>query len=175
MYVDIFNTMKTTWKEKPELKPVIYFRILNKQIMYIGETRNMYGLRPWRYDMDIGEYDYVITIPACKNEKRRRYWEAYCIVKFKPLHNRNVKQYYTSINKSYSKEKINLHFKKKFPEFKKLNIDGMIKKEMQRKIYALENLVSATKQIENLKKERSEYENNSIRTTRNWKDSYSFK
>ena len=104
--------MKTTWKKEPELKPVIYFRILNKQIMYIGETRNMYGLRPWRYDMDIGEYDYVITIPACKNEKRRRYWEAYCIVKFKPLHNRNVKQYYTSINKSYSKEKINLHFKK---------------------------------------------------------------
>jgi hypothetical protein len=49
----------------------------------------------------------------------------------------------------------------------------MIKKEMQRKIYALENLISATKQIENLKKERSEYENNSIRTTRNRKN-YNF-
>ena len=162
--------MKTTWKKEPELKPVIYFRIFNKQIMYIGETRNMYGLRPWRYDIDIGEYDYVITIPTCKNEKRRRYWEAYCIVKFKPIHNKNVKQYYTFINKPYSKEKINLHLKKIFPEFKKLNIDRMIKKEMQRKIYALENLISATKQIENLKKERSEYENNSIRTTRHWQD-----
>ena len=165
--------MKTTWKKEPELKPVIYFRIFNKQIMYIGETRNMYGLRPWRYDMDIGEYDYVITIPTCKNEKRRRYWEAYCIVKFKPLHNKNFKKYYTLIYKKYNEEayeEYNLHLKKIYPEFKKSNIDRMIKKEMQRKLYALENLVSATKQIENLKKERSEYENNSIRTTRHWQD-----
>ena len=77
------------------------------------------------------------------------------------------------INTGHLEEKINLHLKKIFPEFKKLNIDKMIKKEMQRKIYALENLISATKQIENLKKERSEYENNSIRTTRHRKN-YNF-
>ena len=91
--------MKTVWKKEPKIKPVIYFRICNDQIMYIGETSNINGLRPWRYELEIGEYDYIITVPACSNERRRRYWEAYCIVKFKPLKNRNLKIYHTLLNK----------------------------------------------------------------------------
>tara|TARA_R100000687_G_C6354780_1_gene120566 strand:- start:37 stop:603 length:567 start_codon:yes stop_codon:yes gene_type:complete len=40
----------------------------------------------------IGDYDYVICLKAPKNKKRREYWEAYLIVKHKPLM-MNIKHY----------------------------------------------------------------------------------
>ncbi len=162
--------MKTVWKKEPKIKPVIYFRICNDQIMYIGETSNINGLRPWRYELEIGEYDYIITVPACSNERRRRYWEAYCIVKFKPLKNRNLKIYHTLLNKKYSEEEINLKLKKIFPDFRRKNLNRMIKTVMLKKIYALDNSIIATKQLKILKEERRQLENNCIRTTRHRKD-----
>ena len=151
--------MKTITKQ-PEKKPAIYLRVLNKQIMYIGETKDLNGQRPWRNDEAIGEYDYVITIPACDNETRRRYWEAYCIIKFKPIAQKNLQKYYTILSKP--------KLEHTFFTFKRNYINKKIRKETIKFIYAHENLNSTFKQIKLLKEERSKYENNSIRTTRNW-------
>ena len=41
----------------------------------------------------IGEYDKIITIKASKNSKRRQYWEAYFIVKYKPICMSNISRY----------------------------------------------------------------------------------
>jgi hypothetical protein len=101
-----------------EDEPVIYFRFHNNVLMYIGETHDLRSGRPFRngheetigdkkflteveeavektdkrlvasYARYIGDYDKVITITASRNEKRRRYWEAYMVVKLQPLQQR---------------------------------------------------------------------------------------
>jgi len=157
--MDTCNTMKKITKEA-EKKPAIYLRVFNKQIMYIGETNNLNGSRPWRRDDAIGDYDHVITIPACNNEKRRRYWEAYCVVKFKPKKQKNIQNYYTILKKP--------KLEHPFFKFKREEINKKIKKETIKFIYAHQIFNSAFKQINLLKKERSKFENDCTRTTRNW-------
>ena len=167
--MDTRNIMKKIhyfWK--PE--PVIYIRVWNGVVTYVGETCDIKQGRPFRYDTDIGNYDKIYTIKACKNDERRRYWEAYCVVKFKPLLQKKIKGYYKKLEKNITEEQIHKNTEKKFPIFNKNNLDNMIKQELKRKILACENLISAEKNLKLLKKERSKHENNSIRTTRHWQD-----
>ena len=71
--------------------PIIYLRIKGEEVFYIGETDDLRQGRPFRNgDTDqekeqIGDYNYVICLNAPKNKKRREYWEACLIVKYKPL------------------------------------------------------------------------------------------
>lgn len=52
--------------------------------MYIGETRSFMGARHVREDDTAGEFDMVKILKAPKNLKRRKYWEAYLVIKLKP-------------------------------------------------------------------------------------------
>ena len=72
-------------KEDLTKNPIIYLRIKDNQIMYIGESKDILLNRHVREEEDVGDFDKVIPLKASSNVHRRRYWEAYLIVKFKPL------------------------------------------------------------------------------------------
>ena len=65
--------------------PAIYIRMLNGKCMYVGETENWRMGRPTRMDSDAGEFDQVIILKACKDKKRRMYWEAFLVCKLNPV------------------------------------------------------------------------------------------
>ena len=65
--------------------PAIYIRIFKKKVMYVGETGNWKMGRPIRVDSNVGEYDQVVILKACKNKKRRMYWEAFLVCKLNPV------------------------------------------------------------------------------------------
>ena len=69
----------------PNSYPAIYIRMLREKIMYVGETENWKMGRPMRVDPHIGEYDEVVILKACKNKKRRMYWEAFLVCKLSPV------------------------------------------------------------------------------------------
>tara|TARA_Y100000034_G_C6695655_1_gene306541 strand:- start:40 stop:576 length:537 start_codon:yes stop_codon:yes gene_type:complete len=69
----------------PNSYPAIYIRMLGGKVMYVGETENWKMGRPTRVGSDIGEYDQVVILKACKNRKRRMYWEAFLVCKLGPL------------------------------------------------------------------------------------------
>ena len=70
--------MKTIVQYDQEQYPVIYLRYFKDKIMYIGETKNKYGGRPFRF-MDHSPVDKIRIIKASKNLERRQYWEAVLI------------------------------------------------------------------------------------------------
>lgn len=101
--------MKKRRKHKyyPPKEPCIYFLevfLENKwQIFYIGETerliQRLYNHQKEKKDWGLkGKYRYF-SIPASKNVKTRRYYEAYLVVKFQPLHQQGakMKQYITIV------------------------------------------------------------------------------
>ena len=73
--------------------PIIYLRYLNNKLMYIGETHSFLGARHVREDISAGNFDIVKILKAPKDLKRRHYWEAYLIVKLKPLMNMQIDVY----------------------------------------------------------------------------------
>ena len=73
--------------------PIIYLRYLNNKLMYIGETHSFLGARHVREDISAGNFDIVKILKATKDLKRRHYWEAYLIVKLKPLMNMQIDVY----------------------------------------------------------------------------------
>ena len=73
--------------------PVIYLRYLNNRLMYVGESYSFLKSRHLRIDKSVGDFDIVKTLKAPKNLKRRHYWEAYLILKLKPLYQLNNKIY----------------------------------------------------------------------------------
>ena len=85
--------------------------------MYIGETSSFLKGRHARDDETIGECDTIKILKAPKDLKRRRYWEAYLIIKLKPftqLSNKCFSQYKNRLgrtngreNKKYYKYKVN--------------------------------------------------------------------
>ena len=58
--------------------------MLNGKCMYVGETENWRMGRPTRVDSDAGEFDEVVILKACKDKKRRMYWEAFLVCKLNP-------------------------------------------------------------------------------------------
>lgn len=105
---------------KTENYPIIYLRYFENNLIYIGESLSLFCGRHAREDIQSGNYDKIVMIKACKNEKRRRYWEAYLICKLKPKFQSEMKQYKTILNggKTYKKiiiksEKIDLKKAKK--------------------------------------------------------------
>ena len=109
-------------------EPVIYIRKFLGVIMYIGETQDWRKGRPFRdgddpkmlnseflskfvennpgkdfdpYRYSIGNWDQVRMLPASSDPKRRRYWEAVLITKYKPLtQTNNIWKYHTIIKKN---------------------------------------------------------------------------
>jgi hypothetical protein len=79
-------------------EPVIYIRYSEEKILYIGETDDQRKGRPFRDEPRIGDWDYVRSLKAPSDSKRRKYWEAYLICKLKPA-NQKTNNYYTLIKK----------------------------------------------------------------------------
>ena len=75
--------MKTIIKYNVKEYPAIYLRYFENKLMYIGETKNKYGGRAFRF-MDHSPVDSIRIIKASKNLERRQYWEAVLICKLKP-------------------------------------------------------------------------------------------
>ena len=63
--------------------PVIYIRYYQNVVMYIGETSDMQGNRPFRVEKN-NLYDKVRLLNASANTDLRRKWEAKLIVRLKP-------------------------------------------------------------------------------------------
>ena len=72
-------------KEHLIKNPIIYVRIKNDQVMYIGESKDILLNRHVREEEGIGGFDMVIPLKASSNVNRRRYWEAYLITKLNPV------------------------------------------------------------------------------------------
>jgi len=71
-------------KEHLTKNPIIYIRIKNDQVMYIGESKDILLNRHVREEEGVGDFDMVIPLKASLNVHRRRYWEAYLITKLNP-------------------------------------------------------------------------------------------
>lgn len=91
---------------KSENYPIIYLRYFENNLIYIGESLSLFCGRHTREDIQSGNYDKIVIIKACKNETRRRYWEAYLICKLKPKFQSEMKKYRTLLNKNISVKKI---------------------------------------------------------------------
>jgi len=79
--------------------PAIYLRYFQNKIMYIGETKNKYTGRPFRF-IDHSPVDRVRIIKASKNLERRQYWEAVLICKLKP-EKQNANLYFNKLDRSH--------------------------------------------------------------------------
>jgi len=90
--------MKTIVQYDQEEYPVIYLRYFQNKIMYIGETKNRYTGRPFRF-MSHSPVDKVRLIKSSKNLERRQYWEAVLICKLKP-EKQNPKLYLGKLERS---------------------------------------------------------------------------
>src|SRR6056300_316619 len=100
--------------------PIIYLRYLNNKLMYIGETHSFLGARHVREDISAGNFDIVKILKAPKDLKRRHYWEAYLIVKLKPLMNMQIDVYQYRYKIGNNIETKNDKYKKEFDRiFKK--------------------------------------------------------
>ena len=94
-------------QNKTEDFPIIYLRYLNNELMYIGETSSFLKGRHAREDSIAGNYDVIKILKAPKKIKRRRYWEAYLIVKLKPfmqLSNKCFTQYKNKFDRANGRE-----------------------------------------------------------------------
>jgi len=72
-------------KTKKEDFPIIYLRYLKGDLQYIGESNSLFSGRDCREDPKAGDYDTIKILKAPKNLKRRHYWEAWLILKLKPV------------------------------------------------------------------------------------------
>jgi hypothetical protein len=114
---------------KSENYPIIYLRYFENNLIYIGESSNLFSGRHAREGIQPGNYDKIIIIKACKNDSRRRYWEAYLICKLKPRLQSEMKQYKTILN---GKNKV----KPNRIKYSKINLNKMKKKEILYTAYA---------------------------------------
>ena len=86
-------------KEDLVQKPIVYIRIKNNKVLYVGESKSVLQNRHIREEEDIGDFDEVICLKASSNDRRRRYWEAYLIVKLNP-ENQTVSRYKSFLYKA---------------------------------------------------------------------------
>ena len=85
-------------------KPCIYLRYLNGELCYIGESANELNGRPYRNEKH-DSWDKCKILKASSNNERRKYWEAWLIVKLKPKR-QSVKQYSSVLSKLSNDEQI---------------------------------------------------------------------
>jgi len=82
---------------------VIYIRYYKGEILYIGETGDSKGGRPFRYDnqgaSEIGSWDEVRLLKASSDSDKRKLWEAWLICKLKPK-NQKVHLYQRIVDKN---------------------------------------------------------------------------
>ena len=110
----------------------------------------------------IGEYDKIITIKASKNSKRRQYWEAYFIVKYKPICMSNISRYVKMLKgKNYKvseqeKEEILKVQKAGLDAFSRKNQKSIIKKLMFQQLTGIQMYTDARKCLESVKQNEME-------------------
>jgi len=109
--------------KKSDNYPIIYLRYFENNLIYIGESLSLFSGRHAREDIRSGNYDKIIIIKACKNELRRRYWEAYLICKLKPKFQYEMKKYKTILNNKKG-------IKKNRVKYFKFNLNKIKKKEI---------------------------------------------
>ena len=85
--------------------PCIYLRYYNDELYYIGECIDELNGRPYRNE-EHNPWEKCRILKASSDTKRRRWWEAWLIVKLKPK-NQNVAQYQGLIsNKKIDKKEV---------------------------------------------------------------------
>jgi len=85
-------------KTKKEDFPIIYLRYLKGDLQYIGESNSLFSGRDCREDHRVGDYDTIKILKAPKSLKRRLYWEAWLILKLKPVMQAKTQVYLTRFN-----------------------------------------------------------------------------
>ena len=111
----IVNSMRIVEKSKDF--PVIYLRYYDSELLYIGESHSCFSNRHLRTGDDAGPYDKVIVLKACKNTKRRKYWEAFLISKKRPANQNFIR--YDSVLKKANGKKINRKWRPRGVEYEK--------------------------------------------------------
>jgi hypothetical protein len=127
--------------------PVIYLRYFENKLMYIGETKNKYGGRAFRF-MDHSPVDTVRIIKASKNLERRQYWEIVLICKLKP-EKQNLSLYLNRLDSSHpertKQKRIKRIHKRYYDVAKKVIAKGeelnLLEKTMKLKIEEMKQLV----------------------------------
>jgi hypothetical protein len=114
-------------KTKKEDFPIIYLRYLNGNLQYVGESSSLFNGRDCREDHKAGDYDTIKILKAPKNLKRRHYWEAWLILKLKPIMQAKLHVYLKRFN-----EGNNIANK----TFKRKNLKNETKEKLK-KIYLL--------------------------------------
>tara|TARA_R100000742_G_C4202626_1_gene31279 strand:+ start:34 stop:525 length:492 start_codon:yes stop_codon:yes gene_type:complete len=127
----------------------IYLRYYKGELMYVGETKNFYGGRPFRIMKD-SPVDKVILLEASKNLQRRHYWESYLIVKLKPKLQK-MEKYEEKLKKENCENKMSYHRLKRYNRINKRWGDNA------RKVLSLSNLIKM-KQID-LEQDRGKLKN----------------
>ena len=94
-------------KEDLIQQPIIYIRIKNNKVMYVGESKSILTNRHTREDDGIGDFDTIICLKASLNVRRRKYWEAYLIVKLKP-ENQTAIRYRSFLHKVNTGSSLNI-------------------------------------------------------------------
>mgnify|MGYP003664997578 CR=1 FL=1 len=152
--------MKTIVNYCEKQYPVIYLRYFKNELMYVGETKNSYGGRPFRI-MEHNPVDRIRLLKCSKNLERRHYWEAVLICKLKPkkqnsqlyvkklgnFHPEKIKQkrikrihkrYYDVVKKLVTKEEefkvVEQKFKVVEQEFKKLYQKSCLYKKVKQRL-----------------------------------------
>tara|TARA_R110000765_G_scaffold13648_1_gene40841 strand:+ start:293 stop:796 length:504 start_codon:yes stop_codon:yes gene_type:complete len=117
-------------------EPVIYIRYYKGEILYIGETGDSKGGRPFRYDnqgaAEIGSWDKVRLLKASSHSDKRKLWEAWLICKLKPK-NQKVHLYQRIVDKN--KKHGSIKNKKELkPKVTPEMLDELIKKNNKEKL-----------------------------------------
>jgi len=154
------NRVVIRFASNPNSYPAIYIRMLGGKVMYVGETENWKMGRPMRVDPDVGEYDQVVILKACKSRKRRMYWEAFLVCKLSPVKQLRVKYdgYLLNRNiegKERTPEILNMIKGNKFLAKKraKIELDSLTKRNnRERLVYWIDQAEQAKAHFEESKK-----------------------
>ena len=136
--------------------------LINKKRLNATYLENFEKMEKNRDDRYIGEYDRIIIVKASKNSKRRQYWEAYFIVKYKPAAMAHINRYVKILKgRNYKlseqeKEKILNGRKAHLDTFSRKNQESIIKKLMSRQLMGIQMYTDARKCLESVKKNEME-------------------
>ena len=128
--------------------------IVHKKRLRTADFEKIEKMENKLYDRYIGEYDKVITIKASKKPRRRKYWEAYFIVKYTPAAMSGIDKYVKLLKgRNYvlseqEKEKMLDGRKAHFNAFSKANQESIIKKLEFQQLTGMQMYVDASESLE---------------------------
>ena len=128
-------------------------KIVHKKRLRTTDFEKIEKMENKLYDRYIGEYDKVITMKASKNPRRRKYWEAYFIVKYKPATMSGIDKYVKLLKgRNYKlsgqeKEKMLNGRKVHLNAFSKANQESIIKKLEFQQLTGMQMYVDASESL----------------------------